>query len=264
MREIDIQCPNCKSVLSAEVSVIGLEVQCPCCEQNFIATPGYDGGEAENKLSAAQKIKNIFKNIPWKIVAALVVIVIGVIAYFKITEVTPESMKGNQLHAMTQKRANRDGAYGVVAIAKHDFYPTAANKKDFIYRDAVFGELKLSKTLEDEVYLGEISFVRNGKACKRPIIIDRSKTFSHYIFPVDYNKNPEYLVEDGDLIFALATQIKKSLSEWSYVSAVADGGAVLKCTIAKGGIQKTLKLQVECIKGKDRIIRIWVKILPEK
>ena len=255
MREIKLKCPHCKKILDADLSVVGLEVACSICNKNFVAVP-YSG---ESKKSSGGGVVKLLV----MLVLALAVCGGGVFLYLFFTTATPESLDGNQLHAMTRTRANNGGSSGVADIARNDFFPVASTKKDFFYRDASFKSMSVGATKQDEVYAGEVVFMRNGVDHVRPVIVDRSKTFTHYKFPVNYNDKPDHLEGDGDLIFALARQIKKSLKEWKYVSGKAEKGGILVCTIAQGGNTETLRLQVEIVKAtKDKADRVWVKILP--
>ena len=201
-----------------------------------------------------------------KLVLCLILAGIGVYIYFKLTAPTPENLKGNQLYAMTQKRANPGGsAMGVEEIAKNDFFPIANSKEKFFYRDAQFIRVSVGNTKEAEVYSGSIYFRgATSKEQERPVKIDRSKTFTKYYFPVKYDEHPEHLEGDADLIFGLATQIDSSLKEWKFVSAKVTEKSTLACVISKDGTQKTIHLKVEIVVPEDNIPRVWVVILPEK
>lgn len=197
-----------------------------------------------------------------KIVIALIVIGAGIFGYLWITKVTPESMKGNQMYAMTNKRVNNSGAIGMAEIARNDFFPRAWEKSDFLYKKSNFTGISLKEIGPDE-YEGEIEFDRNQKKMVRPVYIDRRGSFTNYHFPFKYADHPEYLQEDGDLIFDLAAEnIDKKLQGWSYVSGTADGN-ILTCTIKKDDKEKTLKLKAEQVTGKDNIARVWVEILSD-
>ena len=111
------------------------------------------------KKDAGYWIKFFFK-------VGIPVILLGIVIFFlvKFLIPSPESLKGNQLLAMTRKRQNRDGAIGISDIAKADFFPNVSTKKDFFYRDAHFEEIIVGEK-ETEVFESTVFFRRNGKKC---------------------------------------------------------------------------------------------------
>ena len=75
---------------------------------------------------------------------------------------------------------------------------------------------------------------------------------------------PEYLEEDGSMIFDLADAIKPELAGWKYESGKASDGGTLVCTISKDGQQKELTLKVSVVTGDDNIDRIWIEFEEEE
>ena len=95
---------------------------------------------------------------------------------------------------------------------------------------------------------------------RRPLVAVVGR-LTRYRFPFKYTEHPEYLAEDGDLIFALAAKIDKSLQGWNYVSGRAGKKTknLLICQISKAGETKTIRLKVDIIEGDDNTDRIWVE-----
>lgn len=271
MAAIQIQCPQCTQPMSVDSDWLNSILECPYCRKKFQLTrevidqkPFYEQKTVHARVNYDTKDKFRAVKIITKIL--LVLAVLGGIAYgcYWFFKVTPESLKGNQVYAMTRKRNNRDGAPGMCDIAKADFFPNACNLSYFFYRDATFTNIYLER-VDHEQYSGTVTFTRNRhgkKELTRPIFIDRRNAFTYYRFPFDYREHPEYLEEDGDLIFELATQVNKKLKGWSYVSGTASGD-ILTCKIKNGGSEKEIKLRAEQISCKDDINRIWVQILTE-
>ena len=271
MSELIIKCPHCANDLSIDPAWLGMELECPICHNSFTAAapapapaapvppviPPYipqqeDDPEAEYRKKAMIKLGI-------KCFIALVVIAVVTVVILKLTATTPDSLGGNWLYAMTQKRVNRDGAYGMMQIVRVDFFPVANGKENFFYRNANFTHVSLREKAKEE-YTGTITFSRGGKPVTREVYIDRRKSFTHYHFKVDYSKHPKFLEEDGDLIFEMASRINSDLKPWKYVSGKAVGNSQLLCTISQGSVKKTVRLQVEEIVGEDKITRLWVKV----
>jgi hypothetical protein len=196
----------------------------------------------------------------FKIFLLLCAVVAGILIYVKVTTLTPKSLSGNQLYVMTHKRVNNGGAMGMMDIVKHDFYPIIYSKANFFYRDAACKSVSL-RSAGHELYEGTLCFVRNRKNMQRPIHIDRQASFTNYHFPFKYAEKPEYLEEDGDLVFALATQVDKKLQGWKYVSGKVMEKNILSCVISKDGTEKTIRLKAEQVSCDDNIGRIWVEVL---
>lgn len=190
----------------------------------------------------------------------------GIVIYIKCTEFTPEDIKGNEFYAVTKTRVNNNGAHGVVDIAMMDFFPFATSQSNFFYRNVSFVGMSVKATSERDLYEGTVSFTRHGKGkiMTRPVIVDRRGAFTHYRFPVRYDENPEYLEEDGSMIFDLADAIKPELAGWKYESGKASDGGTLVCTISKDGQQKELTLKVSVVTGDDKIDRIWIEFEEEE
>lgn len=256
-----INCPLCGQVLEVEEEWSGVETHCVRCRGAFIiprrgmsATSPGDVADAERENTAG-KAKSVF----------LLVMFLGILglvtwAVIKFMTPTPESLKGNQLYVTTTKRINRDRARGMMDIAK-DFFTTTDLEENFYYRKSIFQNFFLRED-SHEMYSGTIQFVRNNKTMTRPVAVDaRGKAITSYRFPFKYAEHPEYLEEDGDLIFALAGSMDRKLREWAYVSGKVEGGTLV-CTVRKDGVTKTVKLKAEQVICKDNIGRIWVEILP--
>lgn len=279
-----IQCPLCQGVFMAPLTgTMGMKLATPPASitpinfrnssfarrnqaENAAQTPSGAAEKQENhtrKPSNSSRSSADTREIIGKVFKAVIIIALigaGIFGYFKFTEVTPETLKGNQLFVMTRKRANREGAGGINAIAKRDFFPIVDSKKDFFYSAATFEALTVTQH-EYEVYKGEAHFKRNGKSMSRPVTVDRQNSFCSYRFKFNYSQNPKYLEEDADLLFDLAAQVDKKLAGWNLDSAKAADNGVLVCEISKDGEKKTIELKAENPVGKDNIDRVWVQVL---
>lgn len=257
-------CPYCQSPLDNETQdSTSPSLDEPVLKANTTMTKNRRSFDSDSKGSnASAYVKPILK-----IVFFLLLLAAGFFAYWKIMTPTVTSLKGNQLYVMTQKRQNRDGNYGVVEIARHDFFPIVQMKSNFYYRDASFSNISLGSK-EPELYEGIVSFTRGNspKTMTRPVVVDRRGRFTHYRFPFKYAEHPDYLEEDGDLILDLAAKIDRSLEGWKYVSGRAGKKTrnLLICQISKSGETKSVRLKAEQMECDDKIGRIWVEILDEK
>jgi len=197
-----------------------------------------------------------------KILVVVVLVVVGLIVYLKVTALTPKSLKGNQLCVTTQKRINNEGAFGMREIAKKDLFPVIYSKTQFLYVDGNFEDIDF-KQIDKEQYSGTIHFTRGKvrKTMTRPVFVDRRSSFTHYHIRFKYAEHPDYLEEDGDLIFKIATAVDGKLKDWSYVSGKATGKGVLECVIAKGDARKTVLLKAEVVECNDNVERVWVEVL---
>jgi hypothetical protein len=258
---MELECPECKGhfILSApqEQAVAQMAQPQPLQQPG---KPMFNRDLSNSYDPPASNFAGSLIKLLLRIFIVILLIAGGIWALIKFLTITPESLDGNQLYVMTQKRENRDGIYGLEAIAKHDFFPVAANKEDFFYRNATLIGLNVSSA-DNEYYKGLIFFVRNGKKMQRPLIIDRRYSFCRYHFPVDYAENPEYLEEDGDLIFELAAAIGKDLKGWKYQSGKVISDNILECIISKNGKKKKIELKATTVDCEDKISRIWVEIL---
>lgn len=278
MPELTIACPHCGETLAVQSEWAGMETSCPVCSKTFVipsATAAVDPApyaaeeydeetEDERKARKAETVK-----LAVKILIALAIVIAGIVIYLKVTAVTPKSLKGNQMYAATQTRKNRDGAWGMRQIVKHDLFPVINSREDFFYRDAAFKDVELMPGDNAETYKGTMIIMRkiggSNQTMKRPVLIERKGALTHYSFPFKYAENPRYLEEDGDLIFALATKIDKKLQGWKYVSGKAVGDGVLVCVISDGTNTKELRLKAEQTMCDDGVIRVWVEFpKPEK
>jgi hypothetical protein len=261
MADITVLCPLCsgRSLVKKEWRRKG--IRCPNCSQLF-TLPEFEQSAESSRSAASGNINFPVKSVV-KLLFFALLIAGGVWLYFKWTAPTPESIGGNELSIMTRKRANRDGAGGIMEIARADLFPIINSKKNFFYRNAVFKYLSVTRK-DYEVFSGTIAFMRKDKMMERPVIVDRRNSFSTYRLPFKYSENDKFLLEDADLIFELATVIDKSLKEWKFESASVAGKGVLACNISKNGSEKRIVyLEAEQVSCKDNIGRIWVKILPE-
>ena len=252
---------------------IGCEIVCPICANKFIAqapqhTP-YSIGNTPLQKKKKKRVKYIsgtedtFTHIIKFTIKVLLLVALGFggfWVYKKITTLTPEKLEGNQLEIMTLKRVNNDGAFGMEANAEKDMFPVVKQKKNFFYRDAFFTKIKLEQVSPD-LYEGTVTFVRRSKVITRPVVVDCRSSFTFYSFSCNYANHPEYLIEDSDLIFELAKKMDKSLKEWSFVSATVTVENELVCTIKSGNKEKKLFLIVKQVQCKDKVNRIWIKIL---
>ena len=280
MAYIKVSCSHCSREVFIDDNKLYTQIECAGCHQTFLAITDEDKPHAPEVVSVLRydpdaqlseggcyytvKEKEKFlcaANIKFflKLFLLLVLIGGGIYLAVKLLTITPESLGENQLYVMTRKRMNREGASGMCDIAKVDFFPIVAEKEDFLYRDAIFTGIHLQDA-GFEQYEGVVRFNRNGKDMVRPVYVDRQHTWTKYYFPFSYEENPEFLEEDGDLIFALAAKMYKELRGWIYVSGTAEGNT-LTCTITKDGEEKTVKIKAEQFEFKDTINRIWVKLL---
>ena len=273
MSELIIKCPHCANDLSIDPAWLGMELECPLCHRNFTAQLPQQAPEAPvrpfipqnndiDEAEAAYKKQRMIK-LGIKCALGVIAVIIGIVIYAKVTAVTPESVGGNWLYAMTQKRANRDRAFGMQEIVKADFFPIASGKENFFYRNVSFTKVSLRESGHEQ-YAGTISFRSKGKEISREVFIDRSKSFTNYYFKVDYKNNTRHLDEDSDLLFELAQRIDKSLSGWTVVSAKSFADGLLICTISKDGKNRTVRLNVKQVKGEDNINRIWIDVTESK
>ena len=273
MTEITIKCPHCLNDLSIQQEWLGMELECPLCHQDFTAQlppqappspvrPFIPQNNDIDEAEAAYRKQKMIK-LGIKCALGLIVVIIGIVIIVKLLAVTPESVGGNWLYAMTQKRANRDKAFGMQEIVKADFFPVASGKENFFYRHANFNRVSLRESGHEE-YTGTISFYCNGKQVSREVYIDRRKSFTNYYFKVDYKNTPQHLDEDRDLLFDLAQRIDKSLKDWKLVSAKSFPDGLLICTITKDGKNRTVRLYVTQVKGDDNIERIWIDVTESK
>ena len=267
MADITVLCPLCsgRSLVKKEWHRKG--IRCPNCNQLFALPEFVQSAESSRSASGHASKASAGITFPIKSVVKLIMFALliagGVWLYFKWTAPTPESIGGNELSVMTRKRANRDGAGGIIEIARTDLFPIIPSKKNFFYRNAAFKHISVSKK-DYEVFSGTVSFMRNNKMMERPVVVDRRNSFSTYRFPFKYSENDKFLQEDADLIFELAAVIDKSLKEWKFESASVAGKGVLACNISKNGNEKRIiYLEAEQVSCKDNIGRIWVKILQE-
>ena len=269
-----VMCPHCMKKILIDLNVQGKAWRCPGCSKVFLLPPELVAAKNVKKPSPAVNSRKssdadgegtsapIDGYLVKKIVNLLLILLLAggaFLAYRHFTAVTPESLGGNELYAVTRKRLNRDGAGGIAEIARQDFFPAVSIKKDFFYRDAVFQSISVQKK-DYDLYEGTAFFERKGKKMSRPLLVDRRGSMSRYVFPVDYAANPRHLEEDADLIFALARSIDKNLEGCELKSAKAEQDAVLTCTITKGGTSQTIRMKVEKHKGSDNIERVWVKV----
>lgn len=276
MSSVFVKCPLCSKDVTVDDSWAGMELECPICHGKFIlpalqyvpeqpvppvslVTPQITVDSADSNTVQKIPVGDICR-VLLKIFLACGVILGGIFLLVVFLRPTPESLDGNQLFVMTMKLKNRDGAYGIDTIAKFNLFPVINEKTNFFYNTGAFEKLIVSEK-EHEVYEGVAVFRRNGKKMERPVIVDRRYSYCKYYFPVNYKKNPAYLEEDGDLIFALACEINKKLEDWTYESGTAVGPGVLECIVSDGSEKKKLTLKVETVTGDDDISRIWVEFL---
>jgi phage FluMu protein Com len=301
MPQREVKCTHCQNPVIVDDAWMGMEIECPHCKGIFLFSrpqpspafrpppfprpqpspafrpgpPGVSSLPQYSKASSAaaseteaRSTVNVGKIIKISLLVLLLIAfgVGGIMIYIKCTEFTPEDIKGNEFYAVTKTRVNNNGAYGVVDIARMDFFPFATSQSNFFYRNVTFCGMSVRETGEKDLYEGTVSFKRNGKDKKmtRPVIVDRRGGFTHYRFPVRYDENPEHLEEDGDMIFDLADAIKPELAGWEYESGRASDGGTLVCTISKDGQQKELTLKVSVVTGDDKIDRIWIEFEEEE
>ena len=269
MGKFNVNCPYCGGVLEAKDDWGGIKTHCAFCRQPFIipirpeaertreVVSGGGGGDGGGSKNAGKLVKLVLK-----ILSVVCLLAVGTWIVVKIMTPTPESLKGNQLYVMTQKRLNRGKAAGMMDIAKHDFFPIVGMRDKFFYCTSDFKNIFLKED-DYEMYSGTVQFRRGQKIVTRPVTVDRRGSFTNYRFPFKYAEHPEYLEEDGDLIFRLAVDLNKTLDGWNYVSGKADKDKMLVCTIEKEGKRKTIRLKAEQVVCKDNIGRIWVELLPE-
>ena len=290
-----MNCPRCRTELEMQDEWAGIQVTCPICQTQIIvpdvsANAGANAGAWMPQTPNAGMAAESFDSVPtppeeeedsegrdwrelcsrWagpalKILLLLVLLIGGFFVYRWIVTPTPKSLKGNQMSVMTKKRLNRDGVGGVQEIARVDFFPIIRDRPTFFYQWADCISISLQSD-GNELYRGTLYFHRNQQKKKtyaRPVVVDRTGSFTYYRFPFKYADHPDWLEEDGDLIFALAKQIDKKLEKWEYVSGKAseEEKCVLFCEISKDGKTKTIKLKAEQVECDDKIGRVWVEIL---